>query len=286
VTDDNEPPGNAGPDDVPGLEEQRAVPVRARQADDSASSEHGEDIAENDHEVITFALARRGTLEYDRILFFSDAVFAIAITLLAVSLHVPNAGRRLAHLMPIGQELSHARQSLLGFVISFLAIGLFWLAHHGMFRYITAFDRRLTVLNLLFLGTVAFLPYPTEVLSTASGSQAGATIFYALCAAGTGLLETVIWFYATRPGSGLASPAAAQVRVRFGLQAVRGPVVFLLSIPIALISTQLAEYFWLLIWVIAIVIDRVYRAFEAHSRGSTGAEPDPGYRPLSRLRRR
>jgi uncharacterized membrane protein len=265
VTDDNEPAGNEEPDDVPGLEG------------------HPGQVAP---ELTTFGISRRGTLEYDRILFFSDAVFAIAITLLAVSLHVPNTSRGPHHLMQIGAELSHARQSLLGFVISFLAIGLFWMAHHSTFRYITAFDRRLTLLNLLFLGTVAFLPYPTEVLSTSPSGQKGATIFYALCAAGAGILETVIWLYATRPGSGLASKSASQVRLRFALRGARAPVVFLLSIPITIVSSQIAEYFWLLIWVIAIVIDRLFRAAEAHAPGAPGAEPSTGYGPFSRLRRR
>src|SRR5881394_3332137 len=71
-------------------------------------------------------LSVAGNLEYDRVLFFSDAVFAIAITL--------------------------------------LVIGLFWMGHDRLFRYITALDRQIIFLNLLFLGTIAFLPYPTALL--------------------------------------------------------------------------------------------------------------------------
>ena len=96
-------------------------------------------------------------------------------------------------------------------------IGLFWLGHHGIFRYITAFDRPLIGLNLLFLGTIAFLPYPTDVLSRPS-SDSGAVIFYAICAAAAGLAEGAVWLYATRPGSGLADPSVARVRLHTTLR--------------------------------------------------------------------
>jgi uncharacterized membrane protein len=72
-------------------------------------------------------LARAGEIEYDRILFFSDAVFAIAITLLIVDLRVPDV----AHLQS-GRQLRHAIPQIGGFAYSFAAIGLFWLAHHGL----------------------------------------------------------------------------------------------------------------------------------------------------------
>jgi uncharacterized membrane protein len=77
-----------------------------------------------------------GELEYDRILFFSDAVFAIAITLLIVDLRVPDV----AHLES-GRQLRHSIPQIGGFAYSFAAIGLFWLAHHGLFRHIKALDR-------------------------------------------------------------------------------------------------------------------------------------------------
>jgi hypothetical protein len=105
-------------------------------------------------------LARAGEIEYDRVLFFSDAVFAIAITLLIVDLRVPDV----PHLQS-GQLLRHAIPQIGGFAYSFAAIGLFWLAHHGLFRHIKGLDRRLVLLNLLFLGTIAFVPYPTALLS-------------------------------------------------------------------------------------------------------------------------
>ena len=82
-------------------------------------------------ELLRYPLARSGFMEYDRVLFFSDAVFAIAITLLAVTLHVPET---LGHGLRAGRALHEALPSIVGFWISFAVIGLFWLGHHGIFR--------------------------------------------------------------------------------------------------------------------------------------------------------
>jgi uncharacterized membrane protein len=188
-------------------------------------------------------LARSGFLEYDRVLFFSDAVFAIAITLLAFDL--PKKG------------LADAAGGLFSFAISFAVIGLFWLGHHSVFRYITALDRRLIMINLLFLGFIALLPYPTRLLSRPGGTpHAAPVIFYAACSAAAGLAEGAVWWYATRPGSGLADPSAAAVRLHFALRIARVPVVFLISIPIAFAIPRYAPYVWLLIPVAGVVINR------------------------------
>jgi uncharacterized membrane protein len=94
-----------------------------------------------------------------------DLVFAIAITLLIVDLRVPDVAQ-----LQSGRQLRHAIPQIGGFAYSFAAIGLFWLAHHGLFRHIKGLDRPLVLLNLLFLGTIAFVPYPTALLS-AAGDQ-------------------------------------------------------------------------------------------------------------------
>jgi uncharacterized membrane protein len=191
----------------------------------------------------TWPLARSGFLEYDRVLFFSDAVFAIAITLLAFNL--PKS------------SFHNAVPGLFGFGISFVVIGLFWLGHHAIFRYITAFDRRLISINLLFLGFIALLPYPTRLLNAPGvHPHYAAVVFYAACAAAAGLGEGAIWLYATRAGSGLADRSAAAVRMHFALRIARVPAVFLLSIPIAFVTPENTPYIWILIIVAGIVINR------------------------------
>jgi uncharacterized membrane protein len=206
----------------------------------------------------TTGLASYGRVEYDRVVFFSDAVFAIAITLLVVDLPM-TAARSVPE---SGAVLRAAVPNIVSFIVSFAVIGLFWLDHHGIIRFIIAFDRPLILLNLLFLGTIAFLPYPTQVLGRASGNERPAVIFYAACCAAAGLTEAIAWVYATRPGSLLARPVTARMRAIYLLQIGRVPVIFLLSIPLAVVSPTLATYSWGLIVVVGLVLDRFASAGE------------------------
>jgi uncharacterized membrane protein len=94
-----------------------------------------------------------------------------------------------------GTQLRESIPRMAGFALSFAVIGLFWIAHHGLFRYIKGLDRSLILLNLLFLGCIAFLPYPTSLLS-AAGDQVPATVFYAASIAAAGLAEAAVWLHA------------------------------------------------------------------------------------------
>jgi len=209
-------------------------------------------------------LARGGEIEYDRILFFSDAVFAIAVTLLIVDLRVPDV----PHLQS-GRELRHAIPQMVGFAFSFAVVGLFWLAHHGLFRHIKGVDRPLVLLNLLFLGTIAFVPYPAALLS-AAGDQVAATVFYAASLAAVGLAEAAVWLYAIRIRE-LALPEVSPAVRRFVLlRILRTPVVFLLSIPVALVWPNLAKWLWLLIFVGGFVLRR-FEPAEAEPAGTKAA---------------
>jgi uncharacterized membrane protein len=195
-------------------------------------------------------LARAEEIEYDRVLFFSDAIFAIAITLLVVDLQVPDGP------VQSGSLLRETLPQMGGFALSFAVIGLFWIAHHGLFRYIKGFNRTLIMLNLLFLGCVAFLPYPTSLVS-AAGDQVPATIFYAASIIAAGLAETAVWLYAIHIRE-LALPGVAPVVHRWMLlRILMTPVVFLLSVPVAIVRPDLAKYLWLLLIPVGMVLRRL-----------------------------
>jgi uncharacterized membrane protein len=211
-------------------------------------------------------VGRGGEIEYDRIVFFSDAVFAIAVTLLIVDLRVPDVPH-----VQAGRELRQAIPQMAGFATSFAVVGLFWLAHHGLFRYIKGIDRPLVLLNLLFLGTIAFVPYPTALLS-AAGDEVPATIFYAASMAAVGLAEAAVWLYAIRIRE-LALPGVSPaVRRWVLLRILRTPVVFLLSIPVALVWPNLAKWLWLLIFVGGSVLRRFEPAEDEPAATSAATE--------------
>jgi uncharacterized membrane protein len=158
-----------------------------------------------------------------------------------------------------GHQLYESRDKILSFVISFLVIGLFWMGHHRLFRYITALDRPVIFLNLLFLGAIAFLPYPTALLFAGNTHEPAAPVFYAACVAVAGLVELAIWLYATH-SKGLV-PASVPLAVRrYELaQLLPTPVVFLLSIPVAFIAPGVAPFTWILLVPIGRILPRIMR---------------------------
>jgi len=108
---------------------------------------------------------------FDRLVNFSDAVVAIAITLLILPL--VDSASELGQ-MTFDELLAKDGMKLLVFVISFAVIGRFWLAHHRLYENIVDYSRPLLWVNLLWLLSIVFLPFPTELLA-ASGSNNGAT---------------------------------------------------------------------------------------------------------------
>jgi uncharacterized membrane protein len=136
--------------------------------------------------------AENGT---DRIEAFSDGVFAIAITLLVIEIGVPHVEDEGT---PLFGALVEQWPSYLGYIISFLQIGVIWANHHNRFRFIARSDHGLLFLNILFLMCVAFIPFPTALLADylqgTERTTAGAV--YAGTLAVTAIFFTLLWLYA------------------------------------------------------------------------------------------
>lgn len=179
-----------------------------------------------------------------RLIGFSDAVIAIAITLLVLEIRAPELGGELSE-AELTRAILGQWPKYLGFFTSFWVIGLYWLAHLRIFRAIRGYDRRLLMLNLFFLFTVAFTPFPTALLFGFAGIFIS-VFLYAGTLALTGLSLVAIWLYASRNHRLIdpALPPAVIRNVTRGLLA--GPGVFLLSIVVALFDANIAMYFWLL----------------------------------------
>src|SRR4030095_206283 len=115
-------------------------------------------------------------LSFERILFFSDAVFAIVITLLVLELRVPHVDGDVTE-TNIRHALFELTPKFLGFVYSFFIVGLMWIEHHRIFRYIGNYDFGLIWRNLLFLLFVAFIPFPTALFSEYFRSQTAFVLY-------------------------------------------------------------------------------------------------------------
>jgi uncharacterized membrane protein len=112
-----------------------------------------------------------------RIEAFSDGVIAVAITLLALDLHVPNPAQpgTLAH------HLGEQWPSYAAYTVSFLTIGVIWINHHAMLRRLVRVDHAILVLNLVLLLTIGVLPFSTALMAeylTAGHGQNLAAVVY------------------------------------------------------------------------------------------------------------
>lgn len=182
----------------------------------------------------------------ERLIFFSDAVFAIAITLLVIEIHVPHLPYRATD----GDYL-HALldlvPSLFGFFVSFAVIGAFWSVHHRAFSLAAHHSQPLVRANLALLCAVVFMPFSTAFLGANIGARVPGLV-YDLTLMATGLLNWRLVRMATRPpviAAQVPAETAALIRVRglavvaasacaFGLTFVdaRFSQIGLLSIPL------------------------------------------------------
>ena len=97
--------------------------------------------------------------QLERLILFSDAVFAIAITLLVIEIKVPELHGEDVSEQALLHGMVHLIPKFIGFFISFLLIGLYWTIHHRMFGYVTDYTPKLLWLNLFFLLSIVLMPF-------------------------------------------------------------------------------------------------------------------------------
>jgi uncharacterized membrane protein len=125
-------------------------------------------------------LSREAIRKADRLVFLSDGVYAIALTILVLDIKLP-ASFNVFHFSQIQllDALRDLEPNIFAYIISFIIIGLNWRAHNLIFRYVKRYDTNLFWLNLLLLLSVAFIPFPSSVLSL--GINQVSVVFYAIC---------------------------------------------------------------------------------------------------------
>jgi uncharacterized membrane protein len=194
----------------------------------------------------------RKEAEFTRIVSFSDAVFAIAMTLLIVTVDAPEP--------PVADLTARVRAlspEIFSFFLSFAVIARHWLAHHRFYGLLQAVNGRLLRWNLLYLALVAFLPWPTALVGDFPSSTL-AVISYAVCAACVNAVETRMYAIAL-DGSLLKRSLPKDVE-RFTLVSSLVPMfAFTLSIPIALWDRRVAIVLWLLVLGPAQLLVRRFR---------------------------
>jgi uncharacterized membrane protein len=193
-------------------------------------------------------------LSTNRLEAFSDGVFAVAITLLVLNLQVPQV-TSVSELVP---RLGELWPKLLSYALSFVLVGIYWVAHHNIFHYIKRSDRNLLWLNILLLLCIVFLPFPTALLGEYP-EQRVSVIIYAGTLVITGLVLQALWWYATS-GCRLVDrnidPHLVQRATRRNLT---GPLIYSLAIGISLFSVQASLVLFFLVPLYYIFPGRIDR---------------------------
>jgi TMEM175 potassium channel family protein len=205
----------------------------------------------------------------DRFVAFGDAVFAFAITLLALDIRLPQT----AH-YSTDAALRHALLGLVpqyaAYVLSFAVVGSFWMSHHRKFRVITRYDATLIRIDLMLLMMVVTVPavtsllgeYPYRTAVTLYAATMGAIAFFSL----------LLSWYGLRHGLVLRRPTPLELR-----QLLRQPAlvagVFLISIILAQWNAQVAMWSWLILLPVSLTLRVRAASRDAAAKTSGAMEP-------------
>ncbi len=210
---------------------------------------------------------RSKALGLERIVFFSDAVMAIAITLLVIDLRLPGPSA-VASAADVAASLKGLTPRIVSFVISFAVIGVYWSSHHRYFGYIKRYDSRLMLLNLIFLFFIVLMPFAASMQGQYGYLPVGAAI-YGLNVAATGLSIGALWWYASRNHRLVDDDLDARMIQGRNQAALIVPLLFLASIPFAFVSPLIPPVIWWIAPLAALAASR--RVAKEHRRAGKGA---------------
>ena len=190
----------------------------------------------------------RWDFQLERFIFFSDAVFAICITLLIIEIKVPNLHN------PDDKTLWHSLSEMalrfLGFIISFGIVGHYWSVHHRIFGYVVKYTTALLWINLGFLFTVVLLPFSAALLgeySTYTSMKLPYAI-YTLNMCLTAFMNCWLWVYVSNPKRKMLTRQISKARIRLGVyRSLVIPLIFIISLLVFFVFPVLSWYILLLI---------------------------------------
>jgi uncharacterized membrane protein len=182
---------------------------------------------------------------------FADGVFAIAATLLILSVdgavHDPT-------------DLTHAWPAYVAYAVSFVTIGIMWMNHHLLMTQVGRIDRRFTVATLGLLMCIAFVPFPTRLVAehVRDSTARDAALAYGFTLTTTGIFFSIVWFYAARGGRLLHEDADPRVVAGISRSYLPGPWIYLAATLIAFASSWASVILYLAITLFYVIESSVF----------------------------
>lgn len=170
---------------------------------------------------------KKKEFQLERLILFSDAVFAIAITLLVIEIKVPEIEKSELSEARLLNALVHLIPKFFGFIISFMFIGIYWTVHHRLFGYVVNYTPKLLRLNLLFLFAVALMPFSTAFYSEyIMKHMLTPVIFYTGNIILLGLFNLFMWRHISNPKNNLSVGLSKTDARYFSIRAIVVPAMF------------------------------------------------------------
>ncbi|MBP6913342.1 MAG: DUF1211 domain-containing protein [Candidatus Levybacteria bacterium] len=201
-------------------------------------------------------------IDENRVVNFSDAVFAFAATLLVLKIDIPQINSGFVETQLI-TSLVNLWPQYFANIISFLIIGYYWLTHHMVFGLLRKFNRTVVWMNIVFLILVSFIPFPVDLYGDFNNVPA-VVVFYSASLALVGYMLAIIWWYASA-NNRLISPEMTKRKISFiTAKILVAPVVFTLSMPLVYFHPIMAQASWVLIILGVFMINKKF-----HYKSST-----------------
>ena len=186
--------------------------------------------------------------QLERLILFSDAVFAIAITLLVIEIKIPEIHEKPVTENAVLHKLAELIPKFVGFLVSFLLIGQYWIVHHRMFSFVINFTDRLIWLNILFLFAIALMPFSTGFYSEyVLRGVVTPVIFYTANIALLGLANFLMWRYLSNQKNNLTENLTPALARYFSLRALTVPTIFVIFSFVYLYKPMIAFFIPMLI---------------------------------------
>jgi len=187
---------------------------------------------------------------------FSDAVFAIAITLLAIDIRVPQLAEELIATQ-LNNEIVGLLPRFISFILTFFIVGSYWISYHRTIYRIKRYDRGLIFLNLLFLFFIVLLPFPNDLIGKYPTQQV-AVIVYAILIIATGISLCLLWIHASRHYRLIDKSLSEKYIRRLNLRLLISPIIFIISIPVSFLNTLYSLGIWFIAFPIGVYFERIY----------------------------
>ncbi|MBW4888834.1 DUF1211 domain-containing protein [Mucilaginibacter sp. HMF5004] len=200
----------------------------------------------------------RKDFQIDRIILFSDAVFAIAITLLIIEIKVPEIHEHSSN-AAILQGLYNLTPKFIGFIISFFVIAVFWRSHHRVFGFVNQYSEKLIWLNIFFLFSIVLMPFSSAYYSEYSGLNIP-YYFYNCNIILTGIFNYRLISVVFNPKNKLITHYPSQQYLHtFKTRAIITPLVFLAGIIACPFWPLLSRFAFMFTWPSFFIAERYFK---------------------------